>query len=321
MNEVRTKNGHNLFEISSLIQKALRRGDKEFAAYAANEMERDFRPYLWKRLFVVSAEDCFDMVSHQILQLKELDDKEKNNEYISYAVALLTETRKNRDADFFACNLLYSRYKKDYPCGGEIQTRHGHDVKKLADILTQKLLQGDDVEVGYLANEIRQWYRGLFWVCAKNAASQLGFSDVEEEVNALEQIDILNMKTKNNTTIYICKAITTIFKAAKYGNGIFQTITPQPLNIEDYGAFRKIPRYCYDVHTWQGKRMGKTDDDFIIEEQQSLHPHQQGEYDDRDWANSRKWRTEGRHHDFNTPKLPKKVLADVNKGKFQPTLF
>ena len=38
-NALYTKNGHNMFEVSSLIQKAIRRSNKDYACYAANELE------------------------------------------------------------------------------------------------------------------------------------------------------------------------------------------------------------------------------------------------------------------------------------------
>lgn len=317
-----TKNGHSMYEISSLIQKAIRRGDEEFACYAASEMEWSYRAYLWKRLFVTSAEDCYDLITNDVLKLRQADDVRKDNANLSKAVSLLVATRKNRDADFFACNLLYSRYKKDYPCGGEVQTRHGHDVEKLATCLKEALLRCDDVEVGYLANEIRLWYRGLFWVCVKDVAGKLNYQPLTEEVLALEDVDMMQQKNfANGTTIYISKAITSIFKFIKYGQDVFKQTKYKLFNIDDYQDRRIIPEYTFDCHTLIGKRKGLTDDDFLISEQKCLKPHQQGEYDDRDWANSRKWRTEGRGNVFEIPKMPKELYNQINKGIFQPSLF
>ena len=68
------KNGHNMFEVSSLIQKAIRRSNKDYACYAANELAPRFRKYLWKRLLCVSAEDCYDLVTNKIVALKQADD-------------------------------------------------------------------------------------------------------------------------------------------------------------------------------------------------------------------------------------------------------
>lgn len=73
-NALYTKNGHNMFEVSSLIQKAIRRSNKDYACYAANELAPRFRKYLWKRLLCVSAEDCYDLVTNKIVALKQADD-------------------------------------------------------------------------------------------------------------------------------------------------------------------------------------------------------------------------------------------------------
>ena len=47
---LKTTNGYDLFEMSSMIQKAIRRCDIPHAAYAANELSGKYRKYLWKRL-------------------------------------------------------------------------------------------------------------------------------------------------------------------------------------------------------------------------------------------------------------------------------
>lgn len=317
-----TKNGHSMYEISSLIQKAIRRGDAEYACYAASEMEMAYRPYLWKRLFVTSAEDCFDMVTHEILKLRREDERLKDNTNLSKAVSLLVATRKNRDADYFACNILYSRYKKDYEDDGEFKTRHGHNVEKLAERLKVAIMECDEYECGYIANEIRLWYRGLFWHCVKCVAEKLAFSLLREEILALEAVDMMQKNNfKNGTTIYISKALTTIFKAIKYGKDVFQSTSYDLLDINDFQERRIIPQYTYDCHTIVGKRRGLTDDDFLISEQKCLKPHQKGEYDDLDWINSRKWRTEGRCNNFDVPKFPKSIYEQINKGIFQQSLF
>jgi len=113
---VKTRNQYNMFEISSLIQKSIRRRHAEFAYFAANELIPHYRNYLWKRLLTVSAEDCFDMLTGKIMDLHEKDcnrEDAANRKYIACAVSVLLNARKNRDADFFACNLLNSRDRKD----------------------------------------------------------------------------------------------------------------------------------------------------------------------------------------------------------------
>lgn len=110
-----TKNGYNLFEMSSMIQKAIRRSDVVHAAYAANELSVNYRNYLWKRLITVSIEDCYGIMTKEIMALKEADDflnkKNKkgdtNDLPIAKAVVLLCMAKKNRDADYVACNFMW----------------------------------------------------------------------------------------------------------------------------------------------------------------------------------------------------------------------
>ena len=68
-----TPNGYDLFEMSSMIQKAIRRSDIPHAAYAANELAFKYRNYLWKRLLTVSAEDCYGIMTKEIVALQEAD--------------------------------------------------------------------------------------------------------------------------------------------------------------------------------------------------------------------------------------------------------
>ena len=113
---VKTRNWYNMFEISSLIQKALRRRDAEMAYFAANELIPRYRNYLWKRLLTVSAEDCYDMVTGRIMELHNIDvsqPDQANRKYIAIAVSTLLNVRKNREGDYFACNLFNSRDKAD----------------------------------------------------------------------------------------------------------------------------------------------------------------------------------------------------------------
>lgn len=110
-----TKNGHDIFEMSSLLQKAIRRGHHVYAGYAANELMVRYPQYLWRRLLTISAEDCWGCVTQEIMALKNADDlfRQKSGEaspiFVAKAVTLLLKAEKNRDADYFACNFLNSR--------------------------------------------------------------------------------------------------------------------------------------------------------------------------------------------------------------------
>lgn len=108
-----TKNGHNFFEMASMLQNAIRRADYQRAGYAANEMFPKYRGYLWRRLLIISAEDCYGIMTKEIIALKQAEEMMKNGGndetiFVSKAITLLCYARKNRDADYFACNLMHS---------------------------------------------------------------------------------------------------------------------------------------------------------------------------------------------------------------------
>ena len=42
-----TKNGYNMYDMSSMLQKAIRRNDIPYASYVARELYFGFRPMMW----------------------------------------------------------------------------------------------------------------------------------------------------------------------------------------------------------------------------------------------------------------------------------
>lgn len=114
--QLRTIGGYDFFEVSSAMQKAVRRADTRVAGYFALELWMSgYRDYVWKRLFTISAEDCFGLITKEIEALwqgHELVNKRstepKGRIFVSKAVILLCECRKSRDADHLQ-NLVYDR--------------------------------------------------------------------------------------------------------------------------------------------------------------------------------------------------------------------
>ena len=119
---LRTINGYDFFEVSSAMQKAIRRGDARVAGFFALELwHSNFRDYVWKRLFTISAEDCFGLITSEIEALwqghelvnKNLGKKKpKGRIFVSKALLLLCECRKSRDSDHLQ-NFVYDRNDVD----------------------------------------------------------------------------------------------------------------------------------------------------------------------------------------------------------------
>ena len=112
--DLRTKNGHNMYDMASMLQKAIRRSNPNLAGYAAYELFGGYHTYLWKRLIVISAEDCYGIMTKEIVALKIADDTvnkgrkgyDKDPLFVAKAVTLLCMARKNRDACYVACNFM-----------------------------------------------------------------------------------------------------------------------------------------------------------------------------------------------------------------------
>ena len=109
-----TPGGYSMWTMSSMLQKAIRRGDIDHASFAAKEMRGSYLKYLWKRLLVISVEDCYGVVTKEIVGLKMADDianegrkgYDRDPLFLSKAVVLLCMARKNRDACYVACNFM-----------------------------------------------------------------------------------------------------------------------------------------------------------------------------------------------------------------------
>lgn len=109
--DLRTKRGYNMYDMSSMLQKAIRRGDVNHAAFAAVELMDKYRDYMWKRLLTVSAEDCYGICTKEIIALQQADKfcnarRDENWIFVAKAIVLLCTARKNRDADYCCCNFM-----------------------------------------------------------------------------------------------------------------------------------------------------------------------------------------------------------------------
>ncbi len=111
-----TKRGYDFGEVSSAMQKAIRRADTKLAGYWALELwASGFGNYVWKRLLTVSAEDVWGLITSEIEALHRSYEfvnkgkpvrEHKGRIFISKAVILLCAARKSRDADHLQ-NFVY----------------------------------------------------------------------------------------------------------------------------------------------------------------------------------------------------------------------
>lgn len=115
--QLKTKRGYDFYEVASALQKSIRRGDTKIAGYMALELFPNYANYCWKRLLTISAEDCYGIITKEIMSLYEAfqiinkglkGDNLKGRVFISKAVILLSEAKHNRDADLLS-NYIYDK--------------------------------------------------------------------------------------------------------------------------------------------------------------------------------------------------------------------
>jgi hypothetical protein len=102
-----TKNGRDFLEVASLLQKSLRRGDVVMCSRAVNELLPRYANYCWNRMMTVSAEDCADLVTGEVVALYDAwvkvnagkGDKSKGRVFFAKAIIILARCRHSRDAD------------------------------------------------------------------------------------------------------------------------------------------------------------------------------------------------------------------------------
>lgn len=105
----RTKNGYQLDEAVSTIQKAIRRGDEETALFFALECFPLYASYCWRRLLVVAVEDiesphAISYVHAACEAFFRNNDKKKaedfkNRIFLTKVVIALCREKKSREAD------------------------------------------------------------------------------------------------------------------------------------------------------------------------------------------------------------------------------
>ena len=279
--ELVTRSGRSFWEITSVMQHGIRKGDYELAGYCMWELLPQYTPYLRKRLLVISAEDCFGVITKEVLNLCTIG----NEEALTRALALLCLCKKNRDADYFVCNLMVD----DAPTG---------DTKdELAKRLHTAIRKMNVVEAGKLTAQLFQKSRKELWNMLKTSA-QLYYPHLVDEVNALCEANERVSKPAEET-IFAAKAIVLMWTAKEPKEAVLgwdgmrfdQLLTPSDIPVEkDVQQCRKyrfdelFPDWAYNWHTIRGKYHLKRDAVHAISnDQRILTPLEENLFDDCTW--------------------------------------
>jgi len=261
------------------MQNSIRKGEWELAAYCLWELLPQYTPYLRKRLLVISAEDCYGILTKEILPLCEYGTEES----LTKALALLCKAKKNRDADYFVCNLMYF----DQPSG---MTK-----VELMKALSKAIRKMDVINAGRYAAELWKMSRKDFWKML-NETMMVYYPWLETEFAALQRAND-QMTKPNEETIYVAKAIILMWTKRENGDDYFaipgmqlwepfpfESIEiPKPVDLcaKVTGLF---PEWAYNWHTTYGKYTLRRDAVHAIEnDQRLLTPLEENLFDDCTW--------------------------------------
>lgn len=240
-----TESGYNMYDMLSTIQKGIRRGNYELAGWGAKQLQGSFRSVMWNRMFVISSEDCYGILTKEIVALREKDFQERDNRYISNAMALLCRARKSRDACYFSCNfVLDHRNPRDVSVSDEEMAAYAERVKRpgakggydqfgfrqynlfgldedeeekpeyqeieFTGCKLEKAIAHRDMDMmGYYIDKLRGDDRQYLWTILKDYADHHSQGVASEEIKALERADeTLNGKKAKDKRdeIFISKA-------------------------------------------------------------------------------------------------------------------
>jgi len=280
--QMTTRTGRSFWEVTSAMQNSIRKGDYEIAGYCLWELLPQYTAYLRKRLLVISAEDCYGVITKEILSLVDIGDEKS----LEKAVYLLCIAKKNRDADYFACNLMFT----EEPTGWK--------KNELARALHTAIRKMDVVTTGKYAAELFKKNRKEFWKMLKET-TMVYYPILKYEVEALEEANA-RMSKPSEETIFVAKAIILMWTWQKrgitsddllgrpefdfYGVLIPEDIAP-PKTVDECNKIDGLfPEWAYNWHTSYGKYQLRRDAVHAIEnDQRLLTPLEENLFDDCSW--------------------------------------
>lgn len=274
-----TRTGRSFWEVTSVMQNSIRKGDYELAGYAMWELLPGYTPYLRKRFLVISAEDCFGVITKEIVALSEIGDEAA----LTKALALMCAAKKNRDADYFVCNLMFCPEPT------------GMSKDELAKELHRAIRKQEVVKAGRLAAELFKKNRKEFWKMLTQTA-EVFYPHLLDEIEALKRANDMVTKPAEET-IFVAKAIVLMWTKREPREGVlgwegmdfFHLLDPEtipvPKPVEECRRVNGLfPEWVYNWHTAYGKyKLNRDAVHAIQNDQKLLTPLEENLFDDCTW--------------------------------------
>jgi replication-associated recombination protein RarA len=171
-------------------------------------------------------------------------------------------------------------------------TVRGHVLLEVASALQKAIRRGDARLAGYWTIELfESGYREYVWRRLLTISAEDCWGVITHEVEALfRSWQFIDQKKRGAGRIFVAKAAILLAQAAKCRDADHLTnlvydpdkVDAKVLEAELAEARahpERIPDYAFDCHTAQGKRAGKTKQEFFVEEFHALQPRQVGLFD------------------------------------------
>ena len=273
--EMLTRTGRSFWEITSVMQNSIRKGDYELAGYCMWELLPKYDSYLRKRFLVISAEDCFGVITKEILHLCSIP----GDENLERALSMLCRCKKNRDADYFVCNLM----------GGKLA--ESMNKEELASGMIKAIRAMDVRKAGEFSYGLFKKNRKHLWVTLNQMAKESN-PCLMDEFDALHEANE-RVSKPTEETIFAAKAIVLIWtKADSLGHPGMRydgTLNPDMIDIiKPCDQCRRVegffPEWTYNWHTYHGKYKLRRDAIHAISnDQRILTPLEVNLFDDCTW--------------------------------------
>lgn len=184
----------------------------------------------------------------------------------------------------------------------ELLTRDGYNFWEMASLFQKAIRRSDIPKASFAAWQLMEKYEGYVWnrmliITAEDVGGMLGWAIIGLRI----QQDMVRKHTKgkNTGTIFMAKAIELLCKARKCRDACYidcnwlwsndnveKLLTEEDLKELPHAELEngRIPDWVYDVHTYQGKRRGKTVWDMIRDEEEALKPKEPSLFGDKEWS-------------------------------------
>lgn len=241
-----TKTGFNMFDMMSMMQKSIRRADYNNAGFAAQQLKDEYRTTLWNRMVITSAEDCFGIITKEVVHLMEEDKKIADDQNIARALAIMCKSKKSRDACYFACNFVLTSREIEVPDAGseakilyerinkrsqqknqdqydqfgffqedmffvdeEIDFQSDNKEYMYGAKLIRAIIHRDMDTIGFCIDKLRIEHREFLWKVFEDFAviRESKTETVTKEIQALKRADdLVNGRKKEKDEIFVSKA-------------------------------------------------------------------------------------------------------------------